>query len=269
MYWRDVWKFINSNENEFKYPGKYGAKGEKRAKRKKATPEQIKKQNQMNKEKKLRRLIKANFFPLDLWCTLKYPKGVRPPLEQVKKDIRNFLDKMRSGRKKKGEQFKFIYRLEIGKRGGIHIHILINRSNVKPDTDIEIKKAWKPGSVYWTTIHEHGGYRDLAAYIVKEPEDDGQLSMFPEEERKKLRNYSPSRNLVKPEPERTMFSRRTVRKLIEEGPEPTPGYYIVKESIECGVNPFTGMSYLRYTENRINEICSGISEEERGIWSSG
>ena len=269
MYWRDVWKFINSNENEFKYPGKYGAKGEKRAKRKKATPEQIRKQNQMNKEKKLRRLIKANFFPLDLWCTLKYPRGVRPPLERVRKDIKNFLDKMRTGRKKKGEQFKFIYRLEIGKHGGIHIHILINRSAVKPDTDIEIKKAWKPGSVYWTTIHEHGGYRDLAAYIVKEPEEDGQLSLFPEEERKKLRSYTPSRNLIKPEPERTMYSRRTVRKLIEEGPEPTPGYYIVKESIESGVNPYTGMSYLRYTENRINEICSGMPEEEREVWSSG
>ena len=269
MYWRDVWKFINSNENEFKYPGKYGAKGEKRAKRKKATPEQIKKQNQMNKEKYVRRLIKANFFPLDLWCTLKYPRGVRPPLECVKKDIKNFLDKMRNGRKKKGELFKFIYRLEIGKRGGIHIHILVNRSEVKPDTDIEIKKAWKPGSVYWTTIHEHGGYKDLAAYIVKEPEEDGQMSLFPEEDRKKLRSYTPSRNLTKPEPERTMYSRRTVRKLIEEGPEPTPGYYIVKESVEYGVNPYTGMSYLRYTENRIKEIHSGMLENERKIWNTG
>lgn len=269
MYWREVWRFINSNENEYKYRGKYGAKGEKRAKRKKATPEQIKKQNQLNKEKKLRRLIKANFFPLDLWCTLKYPKGARPPIEQVMKDIRNFLDRMRYRRKKKGELFKFIYRVEIGKRGGVHIHILVNRSDKKPDTDIEIKEAWKPGSVYWTTIYEHGGYSDLAAYIVKEPEDDGQMSLFPEKERKKLRSYTPSRNLIKPEPERTMHSKRTVRKLIEEGPKPTPGYYIVKESIECGVNPYTGMSYLRYTENRIHEIHSGMPEKETTIWSSG
>lgn len=269
MYWKDVWRFINSNEIEYKYPGKYGAKGEKRAKRKKATPEQIKKQNQANKEKKLRRLIKANFVPYDLWCTLKYPKSVRPPIEQVKKDIRDFLDKMRKSRKKKGELFKFIYRLEIGKHGGIHIHILINRSEKKPDTDIEIKKAWKPGSVYWTTIYEYGGYSDLANYIVKEPEEeDGQLSLFKEEEQKKFRSYSPSRNLVHPEPERSEYRRRTVKRLIEEGPEPTPGYYIDKESLVCGVNRYTGMSYLRYTEIRINEIRSGVPEEGKRIWNS-
>lgn len=42
MYWRDTWRFNGSIEYEFKYAGKYGAKGEKRGKRKRASPEQIK-----------------------------------------------------------------------------------------------------------------------------------------------------------------------------------------------------------------------------------
>lgn len=274
MYWKDVWRFINSNEYEFKYPGKYGAKGEKRGKKKKATPQQIKKQNQLNREKKMRRLIKANFRPNDLWCTLKYPKGARPPIGQAKKDLKNFLSRMRTSRKKKGEAFKFICRKEIGDHGGIHIHILINRSGKKLDTDIEVQEAWRVGRVNFTTIHEFGGYKDLADYIVKplDEEECEQLSLFSEKDKKELRCYSTSRNLIRPEPERSLFRRRTVRKLIEEGPKPTPGYYIDKNSIVSGVNRYTGMSYLHYTEVRIKEIRSGIDDdpqERDRIWNSG
>ena len=60
-YRKDVWHFPGSNEYEYKFIGNYGAKGEKRHKRQKATQEQIRKQNQRNKEKRVRRLIKANF----------------------------------------------------------------------------------------------------------------------------------------------------------------------------------------------------------------
>ena len=84
-YWLDTFRFSNSTEYEIKWAGKYGAKGEKRTARHKATPEQMKKQNQINREKYVRRLIKANFFPDDLWITLKYPKGKRKPLFKVKK----------------------------------------------------------------------------------------------------------------------------------------------------------------------------------------
>ena len=44
-YRHDTYKYKNKKiiEHEFKYAGRYGAKGEKRAQRKKATPEQMKK----------------------------------------------------------------------------------------------------------------------------------------------------------------------------------------------------------------------------------
>ncbi|MBU5331440.1 hypothetical protein KQI61_04460 [Anaerocolumna aminovalerica] len=263
-YWKDVWEFPNSNEYEYKYAGNYGAKGEKRGKRKKATPEQIKKQNQSNREKKMRRLIKANFKSEDMWNTLKYPKGTRKPLGEILKHKKAFLALMRKEYKKHGEVLKFICRIEIGKHGGIHIHILVNRLRGM-DTDVLIQKCWEHGRVNHESIYEHGGFKKLASYIVKQPDEEmeKQLSLFPDEEKKQLLSVSTSRNLIRPEPERTVYRRRTVRKLIENGPEPTPGYYIDKESIHYGVNPYTGMSYYHYAEYRIKEINSRSSPPKK------
>lgn len=258
-YCKDVWRFRNSIEYEYKYAGRYGAKGEKRAKRVKATPEQIKKQNQCNREKRMRRLIKKNFRKNDLWNTLKYPKGTRKPLAEVMKDLSKFNAVMRRIYKKMGEPYKFVYRIEIGEQGGIHIHILINRSRKRPDTDVLIQENWKHGRVYFSNIYEAGGYKDLAEYITKLPDEEvkEQMNLFNEEEQKILVKYSTSRNLIRPEPERKEYENWTVRKLIEEGPKPTQGYYIDKESIHSGVNRFTGMSYLYYTEVLISPDQEG------------
>lgn len=255
-YVKDTWSFLNSNEYEYKFAGRYGAKGEKRSKRKKATPEQIKKQNQSNKENRVRRLIKANFMKNDYWCCLKYKKGTRKSVDEYKKDLKKFLDDMRKVYKSIDEVFKFIYRIEVGAAGGVHIHILVNRIRGKTNTDILIQECWKNGRVNYESLYEAGGYKKLANYIVKPPRDDGeeeQLNLF-EEERSTFLKYSTSRNLIRPEPERKKYSRWTMRKLMSEGPEPTLGYYIEKDSIVMGINPYTGMSYLKYTETRIKEI---------------
>lgn len=258
MYWRDTWRFNGSIEYEFKYAGKYGAKGEKRGKRNRASPEQIKKQNQTNRENTVRRLIKGNFEENDLWCTMKYPRGARPSIEQVRKDIEVFFRACRVEYKKHGTVFKYIKRLEIGARGGVHLHILVNRIE-GIDTDKLLQKLWTHGRINYETLYESGGYSDLAAYIVKPltEEMEGQLSMFPEEVKKEFKSYSTSKNLIRPQPERKEYRRWTLRDLVENGPKPTPGYYIDKDSIVCGVNRYTGMSYYRYTEYR-------IADDERG-----
>lgn len=256
-YWRDKWTFPGSIEYEYKYAGQYGAKGEKRQPKKKATPEQIKKQNQANRETKLRRIIKANFVPGDLWATLKYPQGTRKPVEEVRNDMKRFLDAARRTYKKRGQPFKYVYRMEIGARGGIHLHILVNRLEGCPDTDILIQSLWKPGRVHYESIYEYGGHERLANYIVKKPEEDSeeaeQLKLFPVEEQRHLLKYSTSRNLIRPEPERRVYTKWTMRRLIEEGPRPTPGYYIDRDSIRAGINRYTGMSYYKYTEYKIKD----------------
>ena len=257
-YWKDVWSFSDSNEYEYKYKGRYGAPGEKRGKKKKPTPEQIRKQNQINRENRLRRQIKLNFLPTDIWATLKYPKGTRKPLGEVKKDFKRFIDRMRRWYRKRKVPLKYVYRIEIGKHGGIHVHILVNRIAGDPEAELLLEKAWDPGGVYRTSIKEYGGYRYLANYIAKPPDEEvwQQLSLFPLDEQKQLREYNCSRNLKEPRPRRSKASHWTMRRLLQDGPKPTPGYYIDQDSIVCGTNPYTGMSYYRYTEVRIRPIES-------------
>ena len=95
MYVVDKYSLGSSNEYEIKYKGNFGAKGEKRAKRHKATPEQIARQNQHNRQKKVRRTIKLNFEPGDLWVTLKLLKGVRICIQEFRAMFKKFLDGMR------------------------------------------------------------------------------------------------------------------------------------------------------------------------------
>lgn len=250
-YTRSIYYLPRSNEIELHWAGKYGAKGEKRAPREKATPEQIRKQNQWKKECECRRTMKLNFETNDLWCTLLYPAGSRKELERISKDAGKFIRTIRRKYKKWHKNLKYMIRYEIGARGGIHIHILVNQ--VQGDDRI-IQEEWKRRSGGRVNFQRFGGeeedFRKLSEYLVKGASDKQRekLNRLQPEERKKLMKYSTSKNLVRPKPEKKPYSRRTVRKLIEEGPAPTPGYYIDKNSIITGVNKFTGTSYMYYTE---------------------
>ena len=250
---RDVYRFYNSNEYEYKYAGNYGARGEKRSPKRKASEEQIRKQNQTNRVKKVRRIIKANFQTDDLWITLKYPKGYRTDIKIVQKNLSVFNRKMRTEYKKREQDYKYIIRVEIGKRGGIHIHAVINRARGTPETDILVRRFWPHGTINFVPLYEAGGFSALAEYIVKPvPEEiQGQLDLFADIDKKVLTKYTCSRNLIRPVPERKFYSRRTVEKLVRDGPKPTDGYYVDKDSIRMGVNEYTGMSYLYYIEYKI------------------
>lgn len=240
---------------EYTWAGNYGAKGEKRAPRKKATPEQIEKQNQRNREKLVRRLMLLNFKEGDYWLTLKYKKGCRPPTDKVTNDVSNFIKRLRARYKSRGFPLKYIYRIEIGKQGGVHIHIFVNDIG---ETGKLVAGEWAKvknnAGVYMSFAYEEGGFEKLADYVVKKPKGKAleQISLFPEEEQQTYIKYSCSRNLIRPEPEVKEYNRLTMAKILREGPEPSPGYYIDKSTIVQGKNPFTGYSYLHYTERKID-----------------
>lgn len=267
-YCVDTYECGDVIEHEYKYMGKYGAKGEKRAPRKKATPEQMERQNHANKIKRVKREILLNFHPWDLWLTLKYKRGTRKYTKEVLADVKEWTDKLRKIYRKAGEKLKWIRRIEIGKYGGIHVHILINRPRTIKDIDLVCKDIWGRAGINFQSLREEGGYEQLAAYLCKKGDDEteGQLSFLPDEDRKRCISYSTSRNLIRPEDvrERKQYSHWTMRKIISDGPKPRDGYYIDKNSIRTGINPFTGMSYYYYSEVRIKSRWESPGTEDCG-----
>lgn len=236
--------FPGSIEVERIRTGKPPDKGKGRQKREKPTPEQMRRQNEYNKRKYMRRLIKANFGENDYWLTLTYLRGKTMTLEDAVKDRAKFLKEVRKEFKKRGYKLKWIGRTERGKRGAVHHHLIIGRI---PDADIIIARAWKKvqgaGKSNLQLLYEKGQFADLAAYITKPGPEDEEPGQAPQS------NYSRSRNLTIPQPK---VSRTTRKKILQES-VPTPGYYIDKDSICQGINSITGREYLHYIEIRLKE----------------
>ena len=245
-YIRETWEFDGTIEIEEKHTGRYGAKGQEREEKRKATPEEIAKQNQWRRQRDVRRLIKWNFSPGDYWMTLTYKKGERPTWEQMKKDLAKLIRKLRVKYKKNGWELKYIYRLAIGKKGGPHVHLLVNReANETTGTDKLLSELWENGHVYFASLYDAGGYVKLAEYITKPLE---------EHEPDEIKRYSCSRNLIRKEPDRKEVKRRSL--VDKQGqmiyPTARKGYYIDPESVKMGINPFTGYVYRHYTLIKID-----------------
>ena len=239
--------FDTSIEVERLCPG--GGRGGKRKKRVRPTEEQIRKQNQYNREKHLRRIIKENFDVNDYWVLLTYIKGYRTDAGSAKQDFRKFIRMLRREWRKRGHELKWVVRTEVGGRGAAHHHLLVNRI---PDGDILIKDCWKKiagaGFPSYKPIYEEDGFAGLACYITKEPEG-GETE----------RNYSRSRNLAIPEPEIT----RAYKKEMQEYPRPLPGYYIDADSVVMGINPITGYEYQHFIMYRLGTEKREVAPVQR------
>lgn len=244
MHWgyiRHIWDFGETIEVEEKHTGRYGAKGQKREKREKPSEEDIKRQNQWKRERDVRRTIKWNFKKNDYWITLTYRKGHRPEWKEIMKDIQKMIRKVRGCYRKLGKELRYVYRIGIGRKGGRHVHILVNRISAEgTGTDTVISDAWTHGHANFRMLYEEGGYRELAEYITKELEE-----WEPEE----MKRYHCSRNLVRKEPEEKAIKRRSLidKQGIPVPPKAPKGYYVDQDSVKMGINKVTGFAYRHYT----------------------
>ena len=238
-YVRETWECGETLEIEEKHTGRYGARGQKREKKKEPTPEDIARQNQWKRVRDLRRLTKWNFNTGDCWITLTYQKDLRPSWEEMMKHMERLIRQLRTAYKKYGWTLKYIWRPQIGKRGAIHIHILISAySNTETRTEKLVREFWPHGNPNMKVVYDLKT-GDLAEYIA---------TPLQEWEPEEAKNFHPSRNLIRKEPEKETVRRRSL--IDKQGrirePKPPKGYYIDENSIEKGINPVTGYAYRRY-----------------------
>lgn len=245
MYIRKSYDMGKVIDIEHYYPGNYGAKGVKRQEKRKRTPEDMERQNRTNREKKLQRIILANFNKGDWHLILNYRPKDRPDFREGKKRVKKFIDKVRAAFKKAGYLFKYIVVTEKGRKGhALHHHLIIEDIQTeKLNTMRLVKKLWTYGNSIWIDLYEDNEYKNLAEYIVKkETKDENEWA-----------SYSRSRNLVVPQLEKEIV----YRKCWPEEPKPKEGYYIIKDSIVNGTNPVTGYPYQHYSMKRLEKEESG------------
>ena len=234
-------------EIERYYTGQYRKQGQKRKPKQKESSEEIKAKYNRRAEKKLRRLINANFSPGDYHLTLSYKKNKGDPErspEEMKEDIRKFLRGMRKDCKDRGIELKYIHVPEIGEKGARHHHLVIN----KVDTDI-ISKNWKWGFFGVRPLDSSRNWRRLAAYLLKYS-----CKAIGTEFELSGKRWNASRNLIHPVPTVTVITKRDYFKQVPVIPRKYRGKYEVdKETIESGEESSEyDYGYFRYTLVRID-----------------
>lgn len=184
----------------------WNTQNEVRRAKKAATREAQKNLNDRNAKKKLIRKINANFTEEDLCVTLTYKGGYVPDEEQARRDIRNYIRRVREWRRKNGlPEMKYVYVIEYGggdgRRKRVHHHVIM--SGMDRDT---AEALWQGRG--WANSRrlqpDDYGLEALARYMTKEPNGG--------------KRWAASRNLVDPKVTEadTKISRRKVEQMAQD-----------------------------------------------------
>lgn len=217
------------------HDGRYGAPGQPRRKKNKVTPEDMERVNAWLRERMCWRKLINHFEVHDLFVTLTYRRGERPAgMEEAKRHFAAFLTRLRRRYKKAGVVMIWIRNIEVGTRGGWHIHLVLKRI---PDLDVHVAECWEKGKAVIQLIYQKGNMKQLAAYLTKTPATDPRL---------KETHYWTSRNLPVPEPEKKIIKGWKLSDAIRV----PKGYELDKDSLFEGINPF-GFGFRMYLLVRI------------------
>lgn len=170
-----------------------------------ASREAQKNLNDKNARKKINRLVNTNFTEDDLMITLTYKNNYLPNEEEAKRDIQNYINRLKRRRKKDGieEPLKYLYVIEYennkknSKKVRIHHHIIINKMDRN-----SAEEVWKKGRTDSMRLQlDDDGLSGISGYISKG------ISAG--------RRWSYSKNLKKPiiHRDRTTLSKRKVERV--------------------------------------------------------
>ena len=209
-----------------------GRPAKHRGKKKKATPEDIQRNNERRAARKLNLKICANFRPGDYHLVLTYKREMRLPEEAAKKELARFFRGLREDYRKVGHELKYIATTEY-KSVAIHHHVILNRI---PGGEEMVRRRWGRGRPRFTQLDDTGDYIQLAEYFLKETKRSREKG-----ERKGQQAYTCSRNLVMPKKKERHIRAKDFRQ-----PRIPDGYEMLKGSFEDYITP-TGYRHQYYT----------------------
>lgn len=229
------------------YPISFQERKHKRKRKEKESQPKQKNLNDKNAKKHLTRLINTNFTDNDLVVHLTYEDKYLPKSEEeAKKDITNFLRRIKNYRKKNNlEDLKYVAVIEYrdqeeGKKPiRIHHHIIINSM----DRD-KLEELWGKGRANADRLKaDEYGYEALAKYITKDP--------------KGSKRWTQSRNLKQPTIKVNDFkiSKRKVQEMAMNPEDRAyyekmyPGYYFTE--CKSTLNDIVGCSYINLKMRKI------------------
>ena len=220
------------------------------------TSEVQKRINQRNAERKLIRLVHANFTEQDLALGLSYDAAHLPEsVEAGKKQLAKFLRALRAEYRRQGKALRYITTTEVGKKSGrIHHHLILSGG---VDRD-RIEQLWGQGYANTKRLQfGKTGVAGLACYMVK-----GQID---------YRRYNCSRNLERPEPleydgRMDRAEQQRLAEMVEDGTiyqemERVYPDYICVEA-EAQRNDVNWCVYVRIFMRRRNQADLRMSGEE-------
>lgn len=234
-YMHEICKAGKTKQHTYYYAARTDTKEGSRRNKENRTSEAQKKVNSRQAVKKLTWVLNENFDGTSLYVTWSYAKEKRPAgKEELKKDIEKLLRKLRKVYKAAGIVVKYVWVAEVGERGAMHIHMVLNAIEIK-----RLKKCWNKGWIDIKPLDDSGQYRKLASYFVKYSEKTMKTS-----EGLSGKRYNPSKNLKIPQPTKTAVRSKNAYNHTIEIPK---GWYLDKESVAEAWHEVTGFMYFTYT----------------------
>jgi len=139
-----------------------------RAARAAATRETQRNLNDRNAKRRITRLINANFTPKDICVHLTYATGELPDEQGARRDIRNYIKRIRTLRRRLGlPELRYIYVIEFedGEGTAVRVHHHVIMSGM--DRDLA-ERTWKKGRANADRLQpDETGFAAIAHYITK------------------------------------------------------------------------------------------------------
>lgn len=183
-------------------------------------------------------LMNENCNDGDWHLTFTYLAEERPTDPQAaKKDfLKKIIPAIRKIYAEEGVEFSYYFqKTEVGKRGGIHHHLVVPKIN-----PLVFRKVWTNaiGNVHYSPLYT-GEYSALAAYFLKSDNPDDPVHYNPQAGKK----WAMARNVKRPKPPKR---KELTGSWDRKDPFIPKGYVLQLDTYYIGENPYTHRLYRSY-----------------------